>query len=242
MPVSTAERIDISPTARAAYAVNAAVAWLGVALTALFSGLHLYEDVPADPGLFAPHPDGAADALARLGDTFSYFTIWSNIVVAISATLLLRRPAHDTWLQRVLRLDALLMITVTALVYQVVLAPTATVVGWSRLTDPILHILTPALTVVVWLVWGPRGWLTARLLPAALTIPVLWVVFTLLRGAVIDAYPYGFVNVVDLGYAVVLRNVVFVLIFALVLAAIFWGIEVALRRRTPVAAEETAAP
>jgi hypothetical protein len=47
----------------------------------------------------------------------------------------------------------------------------------------------------------------------------------LLRGAVVDAYPYDFVNVVDLGYAVVLRNVVLVLVLGLVISAILFGVE-----------------
>lgn len=233
-----------SGTARTAHAVNAGVAWLGIALTAFFSGMGWYDELPVEPGLYGGHPDGAAGALARLTDTFSYFTIWSNVVVAVSATLLLSRPLRDTLVRRVLRLDALLMITVTAIVYQVLLAPTAVVTGWSRLTDPILHIVTPAVTVVVWLVWGPRGWATGRLVPAALAVPLLWIAWMLARGAVIDAYPYDFTNVADLGYASVAGTLAMILVFGLVVAAVYWGLDVALRRRGRPAdlATEASAP
>jgi hypothetical protein len=220
-----------TPTARAAYAVNAAVAWLGVALTAFFSGMGWYDDVTPDPGLYGLHPAGFAGVVSRLSDTFSYFTIWSNIVVAVSATLLLSRPFRDTLLRRVLRLDALLMITVTAIVYQVLLAPTTDVTGWSRLTDPILHVVTPLLTVLVWLVWGPRGWVTGRLVPLALAVPVVWIAWMLARGAIIDAYPYDFANVTEFGYASVARTLVLILVFGIIVAAVYWGIDVMLRRR-----------
>ncbi|MEZ5096065.1 MAG: Pr6Pr family membrane protein [Nocardioides sp.] len=224
-----------TPTARRAYAVNAGVAWLGVALTAALSGLGRYRDLPPEPGLYGNHADGLAGALPRLFDTFSYFTIWSNVVVAVSATLLLTRPFRDTTMRRLLRLDALLMITVTAIVYQVLLAPTTEVVGWSRLTDPILHIVTPIVTVAVWLVWGPRGWVTGRLLPAALAVPVLWIGWMLVRGAVGGTYPYGFVNVSEYGYASVARTLALILLFGLVVAACYWGLDLALRGRRSVA-------
>jgi hypothetical protein len=223
--------VELSPRARLAIAVNALVAWLGIILTVVLSAVGAYRDVPVDPGMYGNTGDGFAGAVSRTVDTLSYFTIWSNIVVAVSLTLLLARPLPDTWGRRVLRLDGLLMITVTMIVYQVVLAPSVDLAGWSLLTDPMLHVVTPLLTLVVWLAYGPRGWLTARLVPWALIVPVLWVVWMLVRGAFVDAYPYDFVNVVDLGYAVVLRNVFFVLVLGLAISALLYGIETLLRRR-----------
>ncbi len=221
-----------TPTARRAYAVNAGVAWLGVVLTVALSALGWYREAPVEAGLYGDTGDGLGGALARVTDTFSYFTIWSNVVVAVSTTMLLRRPVRDTLVQRVLRLDALLMITVTAIVYQVLLAPTIDVEGWSLLTDPILHVVTPLVTVVVWAVWGPRGWISARLVPLALVVPLAWIGWMMLRGAVVDAYPYGFANVTELGYASVSLTLVMILVFGLVVAAAYWGVDVLLRRRS----------
>src|SRR4051812_9628024 len=58
-----------------------------------------------------------------LVNTFSYFTIQSNVLVLVTASILTVRPniAGDGW--RVLRLAALVGITVTGLVYAAVLAP-----------------------------------------------------------------------------------------------------------------------
>jgi hypothetical protein len=222
---------DPSPAARRAWALNAAVAWLGVVLTLTISGLGWYDERPPDPGLYGDTGEGLRGVVSRLTDSLSYFTIWSNVVVAVSLTLLARGPGRDTVVRRVLRLDGLLMITITAIVYQVLLAPSIDVTGWSLLTDPILHVVTPLLTVAVWAVWGPRGWITARLLPAALVVPLLWIVWMLARGAVIDSYPYGFANVAELGYASVAVTLSFILVFGVVVAAAFWGGEVLLRRR-----------
>ncbi len=130
-----------------------------------------------------------------------------------------------------LRLTGLLMITVTAIVYQVLLAPSVDVTGWSLLTDPVLHVVTPALTVLVWVVWGPRGWITLREVPLALVVPLAWIGWMLARGAVVHAYPYGFANVEEFGYASVSVTLLVILVFGLVVAAVFWGVERRLQRR-----------
>ena len=236
------EDTQTTHNAKRAFAVNAAIAWTGVVLTVLFSALGWYRDAPVDPGIYGDTPDGAAGALARVSDTLSYFTIWSNITVAVVMTMLARNPRLDTVVRRALRLASLLMITVTALVYHLVLAAAIDVEGWSLITDPLLHTITPLVTVVVWGVWGPRGWITARLLPLSLAVPLLWTVWMLARGAVIDAYPYGFANVAELGYPVVVRNLALVLLFTLVLAAVFWGIETLLQRRRHSSDDELSAP
>lgn len=215
---------------RVAFAVNALVAWLGVVLTVVISAADAYEPTTPEPGLYGVHPEGVAGVFSRVADTLSYFTIWSNVVVALAAMLLARRRVPVTgWLQ-VLRLDAVLMITVTALVYAVLLAPTAVVVGWSRLTDPILHQITPAVTVLVWLVFGPRRWVSGRVVLASLVIPVAWIAWMLLRGAVIGTYPYDFANVAELGYARVGTVLLAILAFGVAVAAVYWVLDLALRR------------
>lgn len=218
-------------TARRAYALNAAIAWLGLVLTVVLSALGWYREVPVEVGLYGNTPDGVAGVFSRLTDTLSYFTIWSNVVVAVSATLLLQRPLRDTVVRRVLRLDALLMITITAIVYQALIAPSVDVEGWSLLTDPILHIVTPLVTIIVWAVWGPRGWISARLVPLALIVPLAWIGWMLLRGLAVDAYPYGFANVTELGYPAVSLTLAIILVFGLLVAAAYWGLDVWLRRR-----------
>ncbi|MBF4161044.1 Pr6Pr family membrane protein [Nocardioides acrostichi] len=207
-----------------AWGLNEAVAWGGVVVTLVLSAANAYGGGAAEPGLYGDTGDGLHGLLARLTDSLSYFTIWSNIVVALSLTLLRLRRRGDL-LERVLRLDGLMMIVVTAVVYRVVLAPAVDLEGWSYLTDPWLHVVTPALTVVVWLGWGPRGQVTLRLVPAALAVPLVWVGWMLARGAVIGSYPYGFVNVSEHGYAAVFAAIGAVLVVGLVVAVVLWFAE-----------------
>lgn len=211
--------------ARLALAVNALAAWLGVVMTLLVSAAGAGVERVPEPHLYGIHPAGLAGAVSRVVDTLSYFTFWSNAVVGLSATLLLVRPHLDTFAVRVLRLSALLMITVTAIVYAVILAPTDVVAGWSRITNPLQHIVTPAVTVAAWLAFGPRRWFTWRTVPAALLIPLTWIAWMLLRGLFIDAYPYGFANAAVLGDATVAVNLLFVVAFGLLIAALYLGVD-----------------
>jgi hypothetical protein len=219
---------------RTAYLVNAALAWFGVVLTVLLSVLDQYDRSPPEPGLYGDTAPGTAGALARLVDTLSYFTIWSNIVVAIALTLLARAPRGDGYWRRVLRLDAVVMITITAIVYAVLLAPITDVTGWSRLTNPLQHIVVPAVTVIVWVWFGPRGWIDLKVVAGALLIPLAWIGWMLARGAVIGSYPYEFANVEELGYPAVFTTLVGILVFAVVVMAVYWALDRLLGRASGV--------
>lgn len=208
-----------------AFAINAAVAWTGVILTVPISGLGGYEPTPMEGNLYGDHPDGAAGAISRLSDTLSYFTIWSNIVVAVSLTMLALQPHVQNAMRRVLRLTGVLMITITAIVNAVLLAPSAVIVGWSRLTDPILHYLTPAVTLLVWLVVGPRGWISWRTVLASMILPLAWIAWMVGRGEIVGAYPYGFADVGTRGFPAVAMTLAAIVASGLVVSATFWLID-----------------
>lgn len=218
------------PGARTAYGINSALAAGGFLLVLALSGLGWYDATVPEGRTYGTHPDGVAGAWSRMADTVSYFTEWSNVVVAISCYLLWRNASDDSYWKRVLRADSLIMITVTAIVYALLLAPTAQVTGWSVLTNPLQHIVVPILTVLVFLVWGPRGWLSGRVIAGALLIPTAWVAWMLLRGVVVGAYPYAFIDPITHGYPAVLATIAQILAFTIVVALIYWVIDRALVR------------
>ena len=75
-----------------------------------------------EEGLFAGAAHGWAGAPERLINCLSYFTELSNIMVAIISTLLTRRGRVGAW-GRATHLCALMMITVTAIVYATLIGP-----------------------------------------------------------------------------------------------------------------------
>lgn len=236
-PSSPAAKSAPRRGARTAYAANAALAWGGFALVLALSVTGSFAATTAPGNVYGKaHPEGIAGAWSRGSDTLSYFTEWSNVVVAIACTLLAMSVTKDTFWRRVIRLDSLLMITITAIVYAVLLAPTEVIEGWSVITNPWQHIAVPLVTVLVWLIWGPRGWINARVVLASMLIPLAWIVWMLIRGALVGSYPYGFLDAATHGWPSVLTTLGGILIFGVLLALTFWGLDGALTRVAPTPA------
>jgi hypothetical protein len=174
---------------------------------------------------------GAFDTpAARVANLFTFFTILSNIIVAAVCVVLAARPGHRSVVFSVAWLDALLAITVTGIVYNTVLIGLYELHGAELLADRLFHMVSPVLFVVGWLLFGPRGLVTARVAALSLIYPLLWLVFTLVRGAIITWYPYPFLEVPTLGYAQVALNSVVITGLFLALAAGVVGVDRVLDR------------
>lgn len=153
---------------------------------------------------------------------FSYFTVLTNLLVAVTATTL--ALGHETtgkwW--KVLRLNAIVGIAVTGLVHWFLLRPLLDLSGGDYVADKLLHVIGPLLAVIGWAVFGPRGRSDASLLWPSLIYPIGWLAYTLVRGAIVDWYPYPFLDVNLHGYpqALIACAGVAVLLLALTWAAI----------------------
>jgi hypothetical protein len=150
-----------------------------------------------------------------------YFTVQSNLLVLIAAVSLALDPGRDGGFWRVLRLDALLGITVTGLVFGAVLAPVLHHSGIDWWINAGLHYVSPVMAFLGWTVFGPRPRVDRRTLAWAFVWPVGWVVGTMVRGAVVDWYPYPFLDVGEIGYPLALRNTGLVVVLAVLLLALF---------------------
>lgn len=171
----------------------------------------------------------------------SYFTIQSNLLVFASSAVLARGLEPDAAWWRLLRLAALTGITVTFVVFALLIGPSLDLHGIDRVTDALLHDVVPLVALAGFWLIGPRtpfawrdlwfvGW------------PAAWLAYTLVRGAVSSpgfmfpgekrhSYPYGFIDVDDLGLGRVLLNCAGVTVLLLLVAAahIWWS-----RRRSTI--------
>lgn len=125
---------------------------------------------------------------------FSYFTIQSNLI-GIAALLLSaaweadRRPAWLDWL----RGAATVYLTVTFIVVLLLLqnVDVGLQLGW---VDFVLHKLMPVVIVADWLLDPPRTRLPTRDALLWLVYPLIWLAYTLVRGAAGGWYPYPFLD------------------------------------------------
>ena len=152
--------------------------------------------------------DSAADVAlgTRLVRLVSYFTIQSNIIVLAASITLAVAPARDGRAWRVLRLDSLLAIAVTGIVYNTLLtgANVSASVPWS---NDIVHKIIPVYAVLDWLLFSDRARLLLRHVWWFLLYPAVWTTVVLVRGATDGWVPYPFLDPAQ-GYGVVAIYVV----------------------------------
>lgn len=152
---------------------------------------------------------------------FGYFTVQSNLLVLIAAVSLALDPERDGRFWRVLRLDALLGISVTGLVFGAALAPHLHPTGLGWWVNFGFHYLSPLMTFGGWLAFGPRPRVDAATLAWVFVWPLAWIVYTFVRGAIVDWYPYPFLDVGEIGFTFAVLNAGAVILLAGLLLTLF---------------------
>lgn len=147
-------------------------------------------------------PDGVAMATLRF---FSFFTILSNLLVAIACVAAARGAAGFPTHPRMLGAIAL-YIGVTGLVYVLVLRHLWQPQGWQWWADTGLHYATPLAYLAWWVGGTPHGHLQWRDVAWWLLFPLGYLAWTVVRGAWLGEYPYPFIDAGALGHVAALRN------------------------------------
>jgi hypothetical protein len=222
--------LTMANKAKTFFGFNAISAWLGFGGSLIVNTFDLVPEGKIDPHLFGPHTPGMGGALTRLIDLFGYFTIWSNALVAFTITVLFLNPMRSDKRFQLLRNTSLLMILMTGILYHLLIAPTAHPQSWNVYTNAFQHYITPILTVLVWLLVGPRNWFNFKMAIKVFAIPTAYLAYTFIRGAIIDRYPYGFFDVIKYGYASVGTTLLMIYVAGYILALLFFALDKALTR------------
>ena len=149
---------------------------------------------------------------ATLINFLSYFTILSNLMVAITLTV-----KKDSTFSNVRVQSAIAVyIFIVGLVYNLVLRNIWSPKGWQLVADNLLHVVVPALYIIYWFFFVPQKVLHWKHLFPWLIFPLLYLVYSLIRGDQTGWYPYPFLNTELHGYGKVLLNATFVLIAFLI--------------------------
>jgi hypothetical protein len=202
-------------------------AWFGLTALAVVVGIIVQVAVAAG----AKPPVRFDSATARAFNVFVFFTIQSNLIVGGTSMLLALDPRRTSTVFSTFRLIGVVAIAITGIVFHAVIASTLDLESWPLVADRLLHLVVPVMGVLGWLMFGPRGLTSRRVMWLSLLFPVLWLIFTLLRGAIIDWYPYHFIDVVHLGYGRTIVNCVWVAVLTLAVAAGATAVDRRLTRR-----------
>ncbi len=154
---------------------------------------------------------------------FSYFTILSNLLVAISLSYQLNFPRSKPgqfFNSTSVSTAIAVYIFIVGLVYNLVLRKIWSPTGWQLVADNLLHVAVPLLYVLYWYFFAQREPLGWKSLLSWLIFPALYLSYTLIRGAVINWYPYPFVDAGNLGYVKVALNSLAVLATILITGSV----------------------
>ena len=169
-----------------------------------------------------------ASLLGGLMSFFSYFTVITNTLVAtvLTCQLTSRESAARRWfLQPWVSSGIAVSIAVVSLAYNVLLRHLWDPEGWQWLADELMHDVMPLLFLAWWWMYVPKGTLRPRHMALWLLYPLLYFAYALLRGHVLAAYPYPFIDVDKLGYPQVLLNAGGLLVGFVTIALVVMGLD-----------------
>lgn len=155
-----------------------------------------------------------ASLLGGLVNFLSFFTVLTNTLVAVVLTWeLIQResPARRWFLQPGVSSGITVSITLVGLAYNLLLRHLWQPEGWQFVADELLHDVMPLLFMTYWWFCVPKGTLRMKHIGLWMIYPVVYFAWLLLRGELLAAYPYPFIDVANLGYPQVLINAAVIL-------------------------------
>ena len=159
---------------------------------------------------------------------FSFYTILTNILIALYSTFLLLKP-DSGWGKYFSRPSVATAITIYILVvgitYNLILRQIWNPQGWDKVADELLHLAIPILFLVYWLIFVPKGTLKSGNVFPWLIYPLVYFIWTMIFGTLSGFYPYFFIDVNELGFGKVLLNSGVLTIGFLLLSLLFVGLD-----------------
>ncbi|WP_427312198.1 Pr6Pr family membrane protein [Bacillus paramycoides] len=169
-----------------------------------------------------------AGLLGGLVSFFSYFTVLTNTLVATVLTCAVT-PRHCTacrwFLQPWVSSAVAVSIAVVGLAYSLLLRHLWHPEGWQFIADELLHDVMPLVFLGYWWFCVPKGTLRLWHLPLWLIYPLVYFIYALLRGHLLGAYAYPFIDVAVLGYPQVFINAGGILVGFMAIALVLIGID-----------------
>ena len=169
--------------------------------------------------------------IGRIIFYYSFFTVLSNLMLAFSCLWLTFNPNCSRFFFKVIRLNGLVGVIITAIVYNLILRgihkPPNTLLQFANES---LHVILPVVGILSWLIWGPFRRIHFNVIVGSFLSMLIYGIYIFIRGYFTHQYPYPFINVVNVGYvkAFYSAGLVFILFFCL--AFLLWGIDCFRRR------------
>ncbi len=149
------------------------------------------------------------DSFQNIGQIINYYSYFTTLSIVLTTVTFLYMGLTKRERAAKLNIDAargaiVIYMLISGIVYAILLAgfPDATRVLW---VDFVLHKLMPAAVTIGWILYPPHRYLNLKYILTWLIFPSIYVMYTLVRGALDGWYPYYFLNPGVNGYIGVLN-------------------------------------
>ncbi|NNV56363.1 Pr6Pr family membrane protein [Limnovirga soli] len=163
---------------------------------------------------------------------FSFFTVLTNLMVALCATTNLLNSTSRTgkfFARTSVKSAITVYIIIVCVVYNLMLRNLWNPQGLQLIADIILHQVIPALYFIYWLFFVTKGKLKWYFSLSWLVLPFFYLVYTLIRGAATGHYPYPFMDISQIGISQMFLNTFIVMCGFIGIALIIIAIDQAMK-------------
>lgn len=155
---------------------------------------------------------------------FSYFTNLSNLfaaVVMLIGAISLIRHREPTATDDLVRGSSVAGMVIVGIVFNILLSHTdlGSLMPW---VNAVTHYVMPIAAVLDWLYQPPKSNIALKQIQYWLIFPLIYLVYTLVRGAIVGWYPYPFLNSANVG------GYGGVLLYSLAISVLFFVVSVVL--------------
>lgn len=168
----------------------------------------------------------------------SYFTTLCNLLIAVSLTLAILFPSTKAGIffsSLSVQSAIALYIFIVSLVYNTVLRGLLVLDGWEYILDNMVHVVVPIAYIIFWIFFRTPGILHWKNGISWLLFPFFYLLYSLIRGSILNWYPYPFLNANRLGYPAVFKNIGLMMIVFLVAALLLIGITRLIKNKSQAA-------
>jgi hypothetical protein len=146
-------------------------------------------------------------------NVISYFTILCNSLIAISLSFtFFPKTKLGVFFSNLSVQTAIgLYIFIVFVVYNTVLRGIWKPTGLQLFLDNMLHVVIPILYILYWVFFVSKDKLSWKNGLYWLFFPLIYLIYSLIRGGFVNWYPYPFLNASKLGYGQVSINIVIML-------------------------------
>jgi O-antigen ligase len=170
----------------------------------------------------------------RPEEYFSYFTIQTSLIAVVTLCVsgwFAWTGRKETRVLNIVRLSTVTFTVVVTLVYNLLLRgladdPKDGGYVWPVLPNEILHVWAAIFMLIDWMLSSRRINLRIRTIFWVLVFPLAWLIYSVIRGLIVNWWPYWFINPNEpAGITGMLTYIVAIMLFLLTVAIALLGLQ-----------------